>query len=303
MKKTLILLAFLVLIPIALGQNYTLTTGQLPTNITMNIEINNLQNNDTIELGSDDWITLENTTYILTENDTNYTFNPILSIPLIEEGNYTKKIYYNATGYTNNEIPIDIEIINNTETYQNFLEEQDKKYLDCIINKIKNNNEENNLTKRLRAEYECRYEVTNNPNGTIAIQKEIQIEEKPIIDEDTKNKINTIETTNTDTNTKIGTLSTDLSNFKTDIMNKIQELEENLTNKQETTTNSEINWTTLIIITAATILILGGLAIYIQRKRTYKQPEIKHTKNDTTKPEEKKTIFKKKDKQEFDRLT
>jgi len=317
MKKILIL--FLILIPIALAQNYTLTTGQLPVNYTLDLEISNLALNDTIYIGSDDWITLETNTYSLGENDTNYSFNPILSIPLIEEGNYTKKIYYNATGFSNFEIPIDIEIINNTETYQLFLENEGKEYLDCIIRKMRENTEENNSTKRLKAEYECRYEVTNNPNGTLVIQRETITEEKPVIDTESKTKIETIETATTGINTEITNLKTEVSNLKTELLNRINSMEENISQtKASETTNTGINWTVLAIITGIAIVILGTAAYIISKKRqnqnnntgfqaqeptpVIKKPQEKTKKTPKEPKKEKKQFFKKKEKPDFDRL-
>ncbi len=284
MKRTIFIL-FLILIPVAIAQNITTTTGQLPANYTLDMEINDLQANDTIELGSDDWITLETNTFHLGENDTNYTFHPTLSIPLTDEGNYTKKVYYNATGLSNFEIPIEIEIRNDTETYQAFLENEEKKYLDCIINKLKDTN--NNTTARMKAEYECRYEVTNNPNGTIVIQKETIIEEKPVISTETETKIGTIETTITEINTEIGTMKTELETLKTEILNRIQNLEDNLTSQTNTenSSNSGINWTLLIITVGGVALIMAIVMFMMKRKK------------------QQKGLFKKKEpKNEFDRL-
>jgi LPXTG-motif cell wall-anchored protein len=321
MKKTIFLIAFLVLVPIALSQNITVTTGQLPTNYTLSLEINNLVPNDTIEIGSDDWITLEVNSFVLGENDTNYTFNPILSVPLIEQGNYTKKIFYNATGFSGFEIPIEIEIRNDTETYQNFLENEEKEYLDCVVRKLGESGE-NNSTKRLRAEYECRYEVTNNPNGTIVIQTNTIIEEKPVIDNETANKITNVETSTSGLGNKIDTISTDLATLKTDFLNRINQLEENISQTKNIETSSTgINWTVLIIIAGLTVLILGIAAFVIIKKRqneglqpaeisepipmvSIKPKKIQKEKKTEIKPkEEKKGFFKKKEpKSDFDRL-
>ncbi len=307
MKKILILLLFL--IPIALAQNITTTTGQLPMDYTIPVEITNLNENDTINIESDDWITLENDT--ITIEGTNYSFQINISIPIIEEGNYTKKIYYNATGFSGFEIPINIEIINDTDTYQTFLENEEKQYLDCIIRKMREDNEINNTTKRQRAEYECRYEVTDNPNGTIAIRQETIIEEKPVLDEETKNKINTLENTTSGINTEITNLKTDISNFKTELLNRINTLEENVSNTINTkeTTTTGINWTVLILIVGIAVLIMIGTGFYLMKKKQNQNEGLQPTERVSKgtplpqKEEPKKQLFKKKDKPEFDRLT
>jgi len=300
MKKTT-LLAFLILIlPIVVGQNITTTTGQLPINYTLNLDINGLNSNDTIYLGSDDWITLETNTFYLTENDTNYSFTAIITIPLTEEGNYTRKIYYNATGFSNFEIPIEIEIMNDSDIYENFLESESQKYLDCIIRKIKENSDTNNSTKRMKAEYECRYEVTNNPNGTIVIQEKTIIDEKPVIDSDSITKIGTIETTTTGLGSKIDTLTTDLASFKTDVLNKITNVESQVNNTviENITTN-----TGTIIGIGLGILFLAAIVFgvfYIARNR---KPTEKFEQQKETREEPKKGFLRKKEpKSEFDKL-
>ena len=266
MRKTLFFL-FLMLIPTALAQNITTTTGQLPANYTIGIEIRDLTENDTIGLWAQEWITLQ--TDNITIEGTNYTFEASISIPFTEEGNYTKKIFYNATGYSNLEIPIEIEIRNDTETYQAFLENEQKKYYDCIINKLKDTN--NNSTARMRAEYDCRYEVTNNPNGTILIQKETVTEEKPVINEETQNKISTIDATTTGINTEISNIKTDINTLKTDILNRIQNMEDNLTSQtqeeENNPSNSKIDWTTFIIIVGIAVLAIMVVGLFIIKKK------------------------------------
>jgi len=301
MRKALLL--FLVLIPIALA-NITTTTENLPANYTIEMEIESQTENDAYNFVMDDWLNLNNPNP--TAGGYNLTITLNIQIPIFEEGNYTKNVFYNSTYFLDNQTSIEIEIINSTKGNTTRLETEKNMMEECISRKTSESNIQDENLKNLQAQHDCLYEITDKIeiiNNTITIiENQTIIEEIPVIDTETKDKITNVETTTAAISTEITNLKTDMTNLKTELIEKITQMQENIT-QSKTEENTNINWGILGIITLTGIIILGGLAYYINKKRGGEIPQTKPPKPPKEEPT-KKTIFKKKEpKPEFDRLT